>query len=779
MYFMKSIEINNSQDSAIKSGKWKNPGASLYDNIMDSDNWSDCLEETYLIAPVKDINNSSDNRTPYSRSGCKYPHHEIKNNRLVLNVAGVKAAYARAKQQGVYHGELKEHLDRHIKELGMLNKDGKYFEDTIHSNFFDIETYLQEKNGYSCINSSIQYETDNMNSIGYKIKKDKNRYLLISSDNEVISQAEFYIYNDIPNFDWINIAGVETKEKYRGSGYAKILLDIIHADLKLKYPNMGFYLLTKVHNQPAISLYKKCGYNILKKQKGDSGDFYVMYRGDADISQLISKNFNTGETQKESSNKSIDDESIKTPEELLSWMNFIGYGWTSIKDNRVYGIGEDDDGEDFYKYYRLQSPQETIDRKYGVCWDQVEVERVWFDHKKIPYDIYYIDHETTTHTFLVFKRNGKYYWFEHSWYTYRGIHEYDSLDVLLEDVRQKHYSTIDDENKPHTLIYTRIGLPKYGVTCQKYVNWARSQPSVIKDTSVQIQESLDWIDRFVNDESFRESCDDRSDSMNWNFFFEDTDDDTDELSDENEENENTEDNNKDHTKKDEKDLMDEPIDEPPSLDDSEDNNEESKDSQEKSSEEDDKTEEKEDQSDSKPLSMPKKIDVAESDKNGVRRKNLYVAFIEWCKKYNSKNAFGSVFDKDAFHVSYPFVPHEMRYFYRLANPMLCVLSGNLTFFALSELKKINSSNKKLDEVIIFAATEKDYRVFCINDKKVYLAHEGENGEVLLDRALANSFDLYIQNMIGQGDILNAPIEKKEPAKTETPIEDDTSTSEEN
>lgn len=157
-------------------------------------------------------------------------------------------------------------------------------------------------------------------------------------------------------------------------------------------------------------------------------------------------------------------------------------------------------------------------------------------------------------------------------------------------------------------------------------------------------------------------------------------------------------------------------------------------------------------------SMPKKTDRKETGKNGVRRKKLYIAFIEWCKAYNNKNAFGSIFDEDAFKVSYPFVPDDMRYFYRLANPLLCILSGNLTFFPVSELRKINSQNKKMQELLIFAGTENDFRVFNVKDKGVYLGTE-ENGEVKLGAKLADSFDLYIQTMIDKGDILNGPIEE--------------------
>jgi len=159
-----------------------------------------------------------------------------------------------------------------------------------------------------------------------------------------------------------------------------------------------------------------------------------------------------------------------------------------------------------------------------------------------------------------------------------------------------------------------------------------------------------------------------------------------------------------------------------------------------------------------PESLPKRTDREEADKNGVRRKKLYIAFIEWCKEYNPKNTFGSVFDKEAFHSTYPFVPHEMRYFYRLANPMLCVLSGDLTFFALAELRKVNVNNSKLDEMIIFAATKNDVRVFSTVDKKVYRGTE-ENGMIKLDTVLGSNFDTYIQNMVDQGDILNSPLEE--------------------
>ena len=399
------LKINNSADSAV-GGSWHNPGSKLYNDIVASGKLS-ALHEVYLMCG-EDIKKD----TPFSRSGCKYPHHVIKGNEIVLSISGVKAAFSRARQQGVFSGEVKKHLERHYRELGI-------------------------------------YE-------GSEMESDKK----------------------------------------------------------------------------------------------------------------ITENF-----------------------------AFI---------------------------------ESVIDRSLGT--------------------------------------------------------------TLSEDITE----SVDDTNV-----------------------------------------SLAWIERFVQDDSFRESVGNNMDEedLEWalNAFVEDAEDGE----------ENTEEENKD--------------DPPPSIEDEnvEENNEEEK-PEEEEPEEDKKEEEK--VQGIEPKSRPKAVDAAENNKNGVRRKKLYIAFIEWAKAYNRKNAFGSIFDKDIFDVSYPFVPHEMRYFYRLANPMLCVLGGDLTFFPVAELRKVNAQNKKLSEMLIFAATPNDLRVFSIKDKQVYLAQE-QDGEIVLTQVLGETFDLYIQNMIKQGDILNGPIEE--------------------
>ena len=663
---MGSLKINNSKDKAVKTGKWSNPGAKFYDTLLDSFycegdlpadskeldkkikdgnyiQWNDFLKEAYLIAPIKDIKNSPYGVTPFSRSGCKYPHHEIRNGELVLSVPGVKAAYARAKQQGVYKGELKEHLDHHIKELGVLVN----FEEKIESNFDDIYGYILERTGIDLFDD---------------INED-----FMESSEEVFTEKKTVDESIQESFDWI--------ENF-------------------------------VYNEECRDQYLQ------------ENNYQVMM-------------------------------SRTNPQELMTWMKAnIRYGWRSSEDDRVHGTDEEDDENYFYKYYRLQSPVKLAENKVGVCWDQCELERQWFSKNGIEHGIFYIELQDEqclpTHTFLVYHMHDGYWWFEHSWGNQMGIRKYDDLKSLILDAVIKHQIENNDRTSPVYVSWLKEP-PSFGITCEEYMNYAHSQ------VQLDVNNLPSSFNENINESYFVEEIKIDNDSEN---------DEPPSLPGE----EENPDSTTEETSVEEPASEEKPTtDEPPEIEDSTEEETPIEDQpveeeEPVQQEEQPKKEEPVKKEEPKPESLPKQTDKAESSKNGVRRKKLYIAFIEWCKEYNNKNTFGSIFDKDAFKVSYPFVPDEMRYFYRLANPMLCVLSGDLTFFPVAELRKLNSKNSKLDELMIFAATPNDLRVFNKKDKKVYRATE-ENGAIKLAEVLGDTYDTYIQKMINKGDILNGPIEE--------------------
>ena len=155
-----------------------------------------------------------------------------------------------------------------------------------------------------------------------------------------------------------------------------------------------------------------------------------------------------------------------TEADVMELMSDIEYGWVD-KNNQKRMIAD----EAYSDNYLLQTPKEVIKNKIGVCWDQVELERYYFKG----YDIktYFIVHydggKCPTHTFLIFKKNNQYYWFEHSWEKYKGIHGYDTLKELLIDVKSKFIKTeLHCDCVLDNLIIREYSKPKYHISVQEF-----------------------------------------------------------------------------------------------------------------------------------------------------------------------------------------------------------------------------------------------------------------------------------------------------------------------
>ena len=102
------------------------------------------------------------------------------------------------------------------------------------------------------------------------------------------------------------------------------------------------------------------------------------------------------------------------------------------------------------------------------------MERSLFEKDNISFNTYLIIHyyeNCPTHTFLIYKDGDKYYWFEHSWEIFRGIHEYNSEEEAINDVKCKF---IDKELKniyePMNLCVYKYQKPKYGLNPKEFIN---------------------------------------------------------------------------------------------------------------------------------------------------------------------------------------------------------------------------------------------------------------------------------------------------------------------
>lgn len=121
-------------------------------------------------------------------------------------------------------------------------------------------------------------------------------------------------------------------------------------------------------------------------------------------------------------------ESIKTPEQLLTYMNEnIQYGFLDSQA-KVY---ENSNSKEFQNgcriKWRLSSPTRLLQVKRGNCFDQVELERDWFLKNGYNVKTFYIwfelpyDNTYSIHTYLAFFDKGKWFYFEHSDYRKREI----------------------------------------------------------------------------------------------------------------------------------------------------------------------------------------------------------------------------------------------------------------------------------------------------------------------------------------------------------------------
>lgn len=166
---------------------------------------------------------------------------------------------------------------------------------------------------------------------------------------------------------------------------------------------------------------------------------------------------------------------------IMNIMEQIEYGFLDNNGNNICDNVELECM--FNKVYYLMSPEELLNKKVGVCWDQVELERKLFEESNIKNETYfiYIDDKNNlpSHTFLVFYMNNKVYWFEHSWFDEKGTHEYNNLNDLLNDVEIKFVKSRENEVEKGLDVHIhKYNKPNYNISCDEFYNYILTQKEV-------------------------------------------------------------------------------------------------------------------------------------------------------------------------------------------------------------------------------------------------------------------------------------------------------------
>ena len=137
--------------------------------------------------------------------------------------------------------------------------------------------------------------------------------------------------------------------------------------------------------------------------------------------------------------KKLNYNDIDEPIELLEFMHkYIKNGFIS-KNNEIYNEQNYEIWpKNWQEQYILQDYIEVLNYGSATCWDQVELERQWFENHHYKYQTYFmwfdLLKELPTHAFLIYEKENKYYWFENSFTPYKGIYEANTLEDMLKYV---------------------------------------------------------------------------------------------------------------------------------------------------------------------------------------------------------------------------------------------------------------------------------------------------------------------------------------------------------
>lgn len=139
-------------------------------------------------------------------------------------------------------------------------------------------------------------------------------------------------------------------------------------------------------------------------------------------------------------------EEIKTPEQLYEFMKYnIKYGFVSSIDNKKYNRAEINDDELYEKIlfesYFLQTPEQLLENKYGICYDQVTLAKSWLINHGYEVFTYYSTYHN--HTILIYKDGNTYNLFERSLPKHNSIYRTSSLEEVLDVYKDMQFENGD------------------------------------------------------------------------------------------------------------------------------------------------------------------------------------------------------------------------------------------------------------------------------------------------------------------------------------------------
>lgn len=179
---------------------------------------------------------------------------------------------------------------------------------------------------------------------------------------------------------------------------------------------------------------------------------------------------------------------INEPIELLDFMSkYINYGYLG-NNGKIYQIDDSNFNDKWLQEYILESKDDILNTLHGNCWDQVELERYWFETNgyevKTIYEMVKLDrnNDYPTHSFLIFKdKDNSWNWFENADFNNRGIHKFSTINELLSYQYARYIKILKTFNISHDeikkIILTDFKKPLSHISASEYLDFViNSEP---------------------------------------------------------------------------------------------------------------------------------------------------------------------------------------------------------------------------------------------------------------------------------------------------------------
>ncbi len=147
---------------------------------------------------------------------------------------------------------------------------------------------------------------------------------------------------------------------------------------------------------------------------------------------------------------------IKTPEDILKFMDNIRYGWLDINGEEHIG-----NMKNFRRLYRTASLEEILKLKIGICIEQVYLMKILLDKINIKSkmfctriyeenDFNNLDEDEHMHCFVLYYLNGKVYQLEHPNLERIGIYTFNNEEEAIKTINEYYINLSGKKARPVT-----------------------------------------------------------------------------------------------------------------------------------------------------------------------------------------------------------------------------------------------------------------------------------------------------------------------------------------